>query len=276
MLRVIKKRRLQQEEASLAGSDTKATVPNMRIVSHIPMTSKASVSSLSSTESSFSSAQYHPFQSLSKRSDDQTYDGEPPVVTGTVTLGSELSSSDSTTVSETSSVIKLSPNAPPALDIPPMSRLAISVVSGDLRGGSNKGKRQRSEISSSLESPSEVSRPGRLLFTSKDTSILSPLHIFVRQQIEVFEATEDDLKQPAPGRRIPIQPNQGKDVSHLPDPACTELKLTLCTALGIFSGHSMHSLQTPKGASAKEESSLLPIQCGSGVSLGKVDSEAPQ
>lgn len=36
----------------------------------------------------------------------------------------------------------------------------------------------------------------------------SPLHTFVRKQIEVFAATESDLNQPAPGRKRPIQLQQ--------------------------------------------------------------------
>jgi hypothetical protein len=36
----------------------------------------------------------------------------------------------------------------------------------------------------------------------------SPLHIFVRKQIEVFTATETELNQPAPGRKRPIQLSQ--------------------------------------------------------------------
>lgn len=47
-----------------------------------------------------------------------------------------------------------------------------------------------------------------LLSNPKDKSVLSDLHVFVRQQIEVFTATEADITQPAPGRKHRIQLNQ--------------------------------------------------------------------
>ena len=47
-----------------------------------------------------------------------------------------------------------------------------------------------------------------LLASSKDKLVLSDLHVFVRQQIEVFTATESDITQPAPGRKHRIQLHQ--------------------------------------------------------------------
>jgi hypothetical protein len=47
-----------------------------------------------------------------------------------------------------------------------------------------------------------------LLANPKDKLVLSDLHVFVRQQIEVFTATESDITQPAPGRKNRIQLNQ--------------------------------------------------------------------
>lgn len=43
-----------------------------------------------------------------------------------------------------------------------------------------------------------------LLALKEDDYVLSPLHAFVRKQIEVFTATPFDLKQPAPGRKQAI------------------------------------------------------------------------
>lgn len=48
----------------------------------------------------------------------------------------------------------------------------------------------------------------RLLASSTDHAVLSPLHAFVRQQIEVFTATEKDISQPAPGRKNPVSLHQ--------------------------------------------------------------------
>jgi hypothetical protein len=47
-----------------------------------------------------------------------------------------------------------------------------------------------------------------LLANPKDELVLSDLHVFVRQQIEVFTATETDISQPAPGRKNRIQLHQ--------------------------------------------------------------------
>ena len=47
-----------------------------------------------------------------------------------------------------------------------------------------------------------------LLANPKDKLVLSDLHVFVRQQIEVFTATEADIAQPAPGRKHRIQLDQ--------------------------------------------------------------------
>ena len=46
-----------------------------------------------------------------------------------------------------------------------------------------------------------LARPG-------DEEVLSPLHCFIRRQIEVFEATPEELAQPAPGRKVPIKLRQ--------------------------------------------------------------------
>lgn len=47
-----------------------------------------------------------------------------------------------------------------------------------------------------------------LLCSEHDASMLNPLHVFIRKQIEVFAATSVELQQPAPGRKQPIKLNQ--------------------------------------------------------------------
>ena len=47
-----------------------------------------------------------------------------------------------------------------------------------------------------------------LLAQPDDTLVLSPLHTFIRQQIEVFLATEADIALPSPGRKNAIQKHQ--------------------------------------------------------------------
>ena len=96
----------------------------------------------------------------------------------------------------------------------------ISMVSGDTTSASTsevpEAKRFRTGVEASasfreLESSGQVAPVSQwpcLLSTMNDGSVLSPLHIFVRKQVEVFQATPDDLKQPAPGRRVPIELHQ--------------------------------------------------------------------
>ena len=47
-----------------------------------------------------------------------------------------------------------------------------------------------------------------LLATDQDMTALSPLHCFIRRQIEVFQATQEDIAAPCPGRRVKIQLQQ--------------------------------------------------------------------
>ncbi len=61
----------------------------------------------------------------------------------------------------------------------------------------------------SIQSRTKVLRaPMTLLAREEDESVLSPLHSFIRKQIEVFTATSVELRQPAPGRKQPIKLHQ--------------------------------------------------------------------
>jgi len=53
-------------------------------------------------------------------------------------------------------------------------------------------------------------KPQQTVLLSRPTDVvaLSPLHVLVRQQIEVFTATERDITQPAPGRKNPVSLHQ--------------------------------------------------------------------
>lgn len=64
------------------------------------------------------------------------------------------------------------------------------------------------EHTSSLSGYHNKLQQNRLLALPEDGRVLSPLHAFVRQQIEVFSATEVELSEPAPGRKHPIQQYQ--------------------------------------------------------------------
>lgn len=161
-----------------------------RIVSHVPVSTKTSTSSFGS--SSTISTHCHPTMQPPPGMEaiNGSGCGESPLLSSVVSIvmddatkPKESSFKEATSAGESTGGVK---------------RAFISQNIQDV-------KRPRVEAKESALSRS----PEMLcLSTVKDASALSPLHIFVRQQIEVFQATEEDLKQPAPGRRIPIQPNQ--------------------------------------------------------------------
>ena len=74
-----------------------------------------------------------------------------------------------------------------------------------------KKARRVSTDETSIKSPkaaSPLQASPLLLAQDDDQEHLSPLHVFVRKQIEIFTATPTELAQPAPGRKQPIQLHQ--------------------------------------------------------------------
>ena len=122
-------------------------------------------------------------------------------------------------------------------------------------------------LSSQVDSPAAESHTSSstsiLLATSKDPQCLTPLHVFVRKQIEVFAATESELRQPAPGRKQPIQLTQvGLRCLHCKSrPKPTRVKRAVCypTNIGrIYSAvsdmkfdHFNHCLNLPASVRAE-------------------------
>jgi hypothetical protein len=85
-----------------------------------------------------------------------------------------------------------------------------------------------------------------LLARPDDDMVLSPLHVFVRQQVEVFTATEADISQPAPGRKNRIQLNQvGLRCIHCRDlPPRDRVKRAVCYPSSV--GRVYHSVSDMK------------------------------
>jgi hypothetical protein len=85
-----------------------------------------------------------------------------------------------------------------------------------------------------------------LLARPNDDMVLSPLHVFVRQQVEVFTATEADISQPAPGRKNRIQLNQvGLRCIHCRDlPPRDRVKRAVCYPSSV--GRVYHSVSDMK------------------------------
>ena len=71
-------------------------------------------------------------------------------------------------------------------------------------------KREGPSISTTISSSTTAKTRNdlRLLAQPSDTSVLNPLHVFVRNQIEVFCATQADLDEPAPGRKNRLRLHQ--------------------------------------------------------------------
>lgn len=219
MLHVFKHKMKQERvSAETAPGTTGDSATGVRIVSHVPLPdSKASDSVSSLSDNSLNSSQFHPFQPLTRHGDHETWDGRARNCPNTST-----STLKTTVTAETSELVRSSSTTESKSEKRPVSSVTtapqrhgfartISMLSVDASEGPDlKRRRTESTTSESPEPQLKVQPRSRLLHTPKDASVLSPLHIFVRQQVEVFEATEEDLKQPAPGRRIPIQLNQGK------------------------------------------------------------------
>lgn len=98
---------------------------------------------------------------------------------------------------------------------------------------------EKSNINNSLQ-------PLLLLAHPTDASVLSPLHVFVRQQVEVFTATDQDICQPAPGRKNRVQLHQvGLRCIHCRDvPPRDRVKRAVCYPSSV--GRVYHSVSDMK------------------------------
>lgn len=97
-----------------------------------------------------------------------------------------------------------------------------------------------------LRSPQQPPMTTLLLAQPEDEKILSPLHVFMRKQIEVFTATRVDISQPAPGRKNTIHIDQvGLRCIHCRDiPARKRVKRAVCYPTSV--GRVYHSVSDMK------------------------------
>ena len=108
---------------------------------------------------------------------------------------------------------------------------------------------EEEEEEGALQQPTAVARKSTnvlLLARPNDDMVLSPLHVFVRQQVEVFTATESDISQPAPGRKNRIQLGQvGLRCIHCRDlPPRDRVKRAVCYPSSV--GRVYHSVSDMK------------------------------
>jgi hypothetical protein len=82
---------------------------------------------------------------------------------------------------------------------------AFRQVSHAVTNEANSGA-ERSPHDSKMICPPKISQSKNtaILASEEDEQYLPAIHCFVRRHVEIFEATEDDLKQPMPGRKKPI------------------------------------------------------------------------
>lgn len=187
------------------------------LVSHVPVSiviesrsSNSTLCSLSSKEGSESGDILSPSSALS-----EVNKGKSPEVVVPSRIDSrgslqpekmisppKTSNINSTKVSVTSgeSVIQVSPESAPSITSRPAKKpRTISTCS-------TKAVKTFTADASEATKPQDSSL--LLLAREEDEEHLTPLHVFVRKQIEVFTATHTELSQPAPGRKQPIQLHQ--------------------------------------------------------------------
>ena len=107
---------------------------------------------------------------------------------------------------------------------------------------------KRPRISTPPEPIAIAPKPQRTILLARpaDAVVLNPLHAFVRQQIEVFTATERDITQPAPGRKNPVSLHQiGLRCIHCRDLATKQkVKRAVCYPSSV--GRVYHSVSDMK------------------------------
>jgi hypothetical protein len=99
---------------------------------------------------------------------------------------------------------------------------------------------------SRAESPNAIASYVGTLAQPDDASFLNPLHVFVRKQIEVFTATEKEISQPAPGRKVAIRLQQvGLRCIHCKTmPSKSRVKRSTCYPSSV--GRVYHSVSDMK------------------------------
>lgn len=180
---------------SMPDAPSTTAVGDVCIVSHVP--SAVSVAGTSTaTDSSCDTVNLHPFDPLTRKSDEETFEGSHPK---TAPL----------TVSNESQPPNESPRDSPVPSSAASTDSSKMPIKKRHRDGASLGPAKKRKISED-EPASIAPAPSKLLLLAQptDDQVLSPLHAFVRKQIEVFCATETEVSQPAPGRKHPIQLQQ--------------------------------------------------------------------
>ena len=286
MLRILKQKAMEDkyEERVNQTRPLEPQTPKLHesvIVSHIPISIGSRQESSSSSSSTISSkSDEESGSTLSHRPDsgNSSVSGKAPKVKLQLPRNNEDSRDES---SRPFSMLASSPTpttrVPTEFKVSSRKRTVSMEDSVQEPRKTNENKKPRLSVnlpppgdSPAAESQISSSSTSILLATSKDSRCLTPLHAFVRKQIEVFAATERELRQPAPGRKQPIQLAQvGLRCLHCKSrPKPTRVKRAVCypTNIGrIYSAvsdmkfdHFNHCLNLP--ASVRTEFDQLKKQ----------------
>lgn len=158
---------------------------------------------------------------MQQQSDESVLKGKPVVSHIPVSIATESHDSASTLCSFSSregsetgdsvavkSTKQLSP-LKPSIKSSKRQVPSTSSVSSATTRPTKKVRRVSTDEGSSSATITQSASPSTLLLAQDgDEEHLSPLHVFVRKQIEIFTATPTELAQPAPGRKQPIQLHQ--------------------------------------------------------------------
>jgi hypothetical protein len=123
------------------------------------------------------------------------------------------------------------------------SSVPVSVSESSVVGSSNSSS---SESGSVVVPKALLPRSIALLSQPSDAIVLSPLHALIRKQIEVFSATQTDMSQPSPGRKVAIKLHQvGLRCIHCRDlPLRFRVKRAVCYPTSV--GRVYHSVSDMK------------------------------
>lgn len=201
-------------------------------VSHIPRNVSVGSSVAYTSKNSLSSEDFHPFAPSTCISDNETVKGVIAALIAPQTQDSSNESSSRT------------------LPLRGQKRKDDSQCCRKISISDSDGESWQSGKKSRLEAPHQntmmIPPSPRMLARPEDTSVLNPLHVFVRQQIESFTANPSDMAQPSPGRKNAIRLHQvGLRCVHCRSlPARDRVKRAVCYPSSV--GRVYHSVSDMK------------------------------
>ena len=216
MLRVMKQKALEssldgeekQEDQITDPSRSHESTMSEVMVSHVPV-SVGSRTCPSSANSSISSKGANNAEAESSRIDNEASVSIPLMVDGGAAIEDSPTESPAVaTIVEANKTERI--DGVNGVSVSPIKKNVrmVSVEDGNPQSPTKKPRTDTGPLHVAVLPIAPAPSALMLLTREEDEAVLSPLHVFVRQQIEVFTATPAELAQPAPGRKNPIKLNQ--------------------------------------------------------------------